>query len=98
MIEVRNKTEGPTQLVVRSFSGATDDAVAFTVLNIPGRNTYYIEDDRVVQVYVERSEKEGLIAWRKVSNTDFEKLFDPNNPRQRYIPGYRQEKSISEEI
>lgn len=96
MREIRNKSEGPTQLVVRSFAGATDNANEFTVLNIPGRNIFFIEDDRIVDVYVKRSEQQQLIASRKITKEDFEELYNPNNPKMRYIPGYKQ-KTMSEE-
>jgi hypothetical protein len=62
MIEIKNKTKSPIQLVIKSRT-----AKSFTTLNIPGvgagHNTYLLEDELNTE-YVERAEKLGLISTR----------------------------------
>lgn len=65
MIEIKNKTRSPIQIVIRSKKSPK----SFTTLNIPGigagNNTYYLEDERNTE-YVERAEKMGLISIKKI--------------------------------
>lgn len=72
MIEIKNKTRGPVQLVIRSRRSPK----SFTTLNIPGvgakNNVYYLEDERTTE-YVERAEKLGLISTRRISNRELNK-------------------------
>lgn len=72
MIEIRNKTRGPVQLVIRSKKAPK----AFTTLNVPGigagNNIYLLEDERNTE-YVERAEKLGLISTRQLSNKELKK-------------------------
>jgi hypothetical protein len=72
MIEIRNKTKSPVQLVIRSRKAPK----AFTTLNIPGigagKNTYMLEDERTTE-YVERAEKLGLISTKQISNKELKK-------------------------
>jgi hypothetical protein len=72
MIEIKNKTRGPVQLVIRSRKAPK----AFTTLNIPGvgagNNIYYLEDERNTE-YVERAAKMGLISTRYVTNKELNK-------------------------
>jgi hypothetical protein len=67
MIEIRNKTKGPVQLVVRSRKAPR----AFTTLIIPGvgkgHNVRLIEDELNTD-YIERVEKMGLISTRYLPN------------------------------
>jgi hypothetical protein len=67
MIEIRNKSRSPIQLVVRSRKGPRE----FCSLNIPGvgakKNVYLLEDERTTE-YVERAEKQGLISTRHIPN------------------------------
>jgi len=70
MIEVRNKTPGPVQLVVRSFSDRREHAKAMTVLNIPGRKTVLLEDERVVSEYLDRNVKWGLLTTRQIQSNE----------------------------
>jgi hypothetical protein len=67
MIEIRNKTKGPVQLVVRSRKAPR----AFTTLIIPGvgkgHNVRLIEDELNTD-YIERVEKMGLISTRYIPN------------------------------
>jgi len=70
MIEIKNKTRAPIQLVVRSRVGVPGSGSrAFTTLIIPGigkgRHTYYLEDERSTE-YVDRIEKMGFITTKKV--------------------------------
>jgi hypothetical protein len=72
MIEIRNKTRGPVQLVIKSKKAPK----AFTTLNIPGigagNNTYLLEDERNTE-YVERAEKMGLISTRHLTKKELNK-------------------------
>ena len=72
MIEIRNKTRGPVQLVIRSKKAPK----SFTTLNVPGigagNNIYLLEDERNTE-YVERAEKLGLISTRQLSNKELKK-------------------------
>lgn len=69
MIEIKNKSRSPVQLVVRSRTASK----AFTTLNIPGvgagKNIYLLEDERSTE-YIERAEKLGLISTRHISNKE----------------------------
>jgi len=66
MIEIRNKTPGPVQLVVRSFSDRREHAKAMTVLNIPGRKTVLLKDEQVVSEYLDRNVKWGLLTAKQI--------------------------------
>jgi hypothetical protein len=67
MIEIRNKTKSPVQLLVRS----TTVPSGFTTLIIPGigkgNNVKLIADERMTDV-IERVAKSGLISTRYISN------------------------------
>jgi hypothetical protein len=68
MIEVKNKTKSPVQLIVRSKTAPK----AFTTLIIPGiganSNVRLIEDEMATE-YIERVEKMGLISTKYIPNT-----------------------------
>ena len=68
MIEVKNKTKGPVQLVVRSKLAPK----AFATLVIPGigasKNVVTIADEMIVPDILERVEKTGMIATRYIEN------------------------------
>ena len=72
MIEIKNKTKSPVQLVIRSRTAPK----SFTTLNIPGvgagKNTYILEDERNTE-YVERAEKMGLISTRYLTKKELNK-------------------------
>lgn len=72
MIEIKNKTKSPIQLVIRSRKAPR----SFTTLNIPGigagNNIYLLEDERNTE-YVERAEKLGLISTRQVTKKELNK-------------------------
>ena len=68
MIEIRNKSAGPVQIVVRSFSDRREHAREMTVLNIPGKKTFEISEERVVPGELERKKKMGLINFRTIKN------------------------------
>ena len=72
MIEIKNKTKSPVQLVVRSRKAPR----AFTTLIIPGvgkgNNVRNIEDELVTE-YIERVEKMGLISTKYVPNNEIRK-------------------------
>jgi hypothetical protein len=67
MIEIRNKTKSPIQLLVRSKQNPS----SFTTLIIPGvgkgHNVKLIEDERMTDV-IERVVKSGHISTRYISN------------------------------
>jgi hypothetical protein len=68
MIEIKNKTRGPVQVLIRSRRSSK----SFTTLNIPGRNTYLMEDERNTE-YVDRAEKMGLISTRHLTKKELNK-------------------------
>ena len=72
MIEIKNKTRGPVQILIRSRRSPK----AFTTLNVPGigggKNIYMLEDERSTE-YVERAEKMGLISTRYLTKKEFNK-------------------------
>jgi len=72
MIEIKNKTKGPVQVLIRSRKSPK----SFTTLNIPGvgsgRNMYLMEDERNTE-YVERAEKMGLISTRHLTKKELNK-------------------------
>jgi hypothetical protein len=72
MIEIKNKTKGPIQVLIRSRRSPK----SFTTLNIPGigsgRNTYLMEDERNTE-YVDRAEKMGLISTRHLTKKELNK-------------------------
>lgn len=72
MIEIKNKTRSPVQLVVRSRKPVKGSGSrAFTTLNIPGigkgKHIYYLDDERKTE-YIDRIEKLGLITTKVVPN------------------------------
>ena len=72
MIEIKNKTKGPIQVLIRSRRSPK----SFTTLNIPGigsgRNTYLMEDERNTE-YVDRAEKMGLISTKHLTKKELNK-------------------------
>jgi hypothetical protein len=72
MIEIKNKTRGPVQVLIRSRTSPK----AFTTLNVPGigagNNVYMLEDERNTE-YVERAEKMGLISTRRLTKKELNK-------------------------
>jgi hypothetical protein len=72
MIEIKNKTKGPVQVLIRSRRSPK----SFTTLNIPGvgsgKNTFLMEDERNTE-YVERAEKIGLISTRHLTKKELNK-------------------------
>jgi hypothetical protein len=74
MIEIRNKTSGPVQLVVKSFSPRREHAKALTVLNIPAKKTRLLKDEQVVDTYLERNIKWGLLSARHIPNDEVHRI------------------------
>lgn len=72
MIEIKNKTRGPVQILIRSRKSPR----AFTTLNVPGvgagNNIYMLEDERNTE-YVERAERMGLISTRHLTKKELNK-------------------------
>ncbi len=72
MIEIKNKTRSPVQIVIKSLKKPK----SFTCLNVPGigagKNTYYLEDERKTE-YVDRAEQIGLISTRYITNKELNK-------------------------
>lgn len=68
MIEIKNKSRSPVQLIVRSRKAPR----SFTTLIVPGigkqKNIRLIEDELVTE-YISRVEKMGLIETRYVPNS-----------------------------
>lgn len=72
MIEIKNKTKSPVQVLIRSRTSPK----SFTTLNIPGiglgQNIFVIEDERKTE-YVDRAEKMGLISTRHLTKKKLNK-------------------------
>lgn len=72
MIEVKNKTKSPVQLVVRSRKAPR----SFTTLIIPGigkgKNVRLLDDELKTE-YVDRVERMGLISTRYIPNSEIRK-------------------------
>ena len=72
MIEIKNKTKSPVQILIRSKKSPK----SFTTLNVPGvgagNNTYLLEDERSTE-YVERAEQMGLISTRYITKKELNK-------------------------
>jgi hypothetical protein len=72
MIEIRNKTKSPVQVLVRSRKSPR----SFTTLNIPGigksKNVRLIEDELKTE-YVDRVERMGLISTKYIPNSEIRK-------------------------
>lgn len=72
MIEIKNKTRSPVQILIRSKKSPK----SFTTLNVPGvgagNNTYLLEDERSTE-YVERAEQMGLISTRYITKKELNK-------------------------
>ena len=72
MIEIKNKTKGPVQILIRSRKSPR----SFTTLNIPGigagNNIYLLEDERSTE-YVGRAEQMGLISTRHITSKELNK-------------------------
>ncbi len=72
MIEIKNKTRSPVQIVIKSLKKPK----SFTCLNVPGigagKNIYYLEDERKTD-YVDRAEQIGLISTRYITNKELNK-------------------------
>jgi hypothetical protein len=72
MIEIKNKTRSPVQILIRSRKSPK----AFTTLNVPGvgagNNVYILEDERNTE-YVERAERMGLISTRHLTKKEMNK-------------------------
>jgi len=72
MIEIKNRTRSPVQILIRSRRSPK----AFTTLNVPGvgagNNIYLLEDERKTE-YVDRAEKLGLISTRQLTKKELNK-------------------------
>ena len=71
MIVLRSKM-GPTQLVVKSFSPRREHAKALTTINIPGNKSVYLSDERIVDEYLERSKKWGLLSAKYIPDNEIQ--------------------------
>ena len=69
MIEIKNKSKSPVQLVVRSRKAPR----SFTTLNVPGvganKNVISIPDELHTE-YIDRLEKDGLITTKYIPNIE----------------------------
>jgi hypothetical protein len=67
MLEIRNKTRQPIQLIVRSRRKPR----SFTTLNVPGigsgKNIILLEDEKATD-YIDRVEAMGLISTQYLPN------------------------------
>lgn len=65
MIEIKNKTSSPIQLLIKSKVNK-----GLTCLNLPGvganKNTYLLEDERHTE-YIDRAEKAGFISQKRIT-------------------------------
>lgn len=73
MYEVKNRTSGPVQLVIRSRNSYSPlverrHSAALTCLNIPGFKTVYVEDERIVNKYLEQCKSSGLLSYKTTTN------------------------------
>lgn len=72
MIEIKNRTKGPIQILIRSRKSPK----SFTTLNVPGmgagNNVYLLEDERNTE-YVARAEQMGLISTRHLTKRELNK-------------------------
>lgn len=72
MIEVKNKSRSPVQIIVRSRKAPR----AFTTLIIPGigkgKNVRLIADELKTE-YIDRVEKMGLISTKYIPNSEIRK-------------------------
>jgi hypothetical protein len=72
MIEIKNKTKSPVQILIRSRTSPK----SFTTLNVPGigagNNIFMLEDERSTE-YVERAEQMGLISTRHITKKELNK-------------------------
>lgn len=73
MIEIKNITSGPVQLVIRSQNSYSamvprKHSAAFTCLNIPGFKTILIEDERIIDKYLQQNESKGLLKSKVLTN------------------------------
>lgn len=73
MYEIKNKTPGPVQLIIRSVDSRSPmverkHSAAFTCLNIPGFKTVLLEDERVIDKYLKQNEKWGLLSHRTLED------------------------------
>lgn len=71
MYEIKNRTAGPVQLVIRSRNSYSPlverkHSHAFTCLNIPGFRTVLIEDERIVDKYLEQCKTWKLLSYRQI--------------------------------
>lgn len=68
MIEIKNKTKGPVQLLIRSRTAPRQ----FTTINIPGigndKNVILLEEEKIIQEILDRVVKMGMISTRYVPN------------------------------
>lgn len=73
MHEIKNLTNGPVQLVIKSLAEDRPHSQAMTTLNIPGFQTKYIKDERIIKEYLKRGENYGLITSRVISDNEINK-------------------------
>jgi len=72
MIELRSKNQ-PVQLIVKSFSKRREHAKALTVKNIPANKRVYLPEERIVDEYLERCKKWGLLSARYIPDNEVPK-------------------------
>lgn len=73
MMEIKNRTSGPVQLLVKSFSPRREHSNAFTVQNIPGHKTIRLADERIVDEYLQRNKAWGLISYKYIPDIEAHK-------------------------
>jgi hypothetical protein len=73
MTEIKNLTNGPIQLVIKSLAPDRPHSQALTTLNIPGFGVKFVRDERIIKDYISRQEKYGLIKSRFISDNEINK-------------------------
>ncbi len=73
MFEIRNKTAGPIQLIIRSRDSYSPmvprkHSAAFTCLNIYGFKTILLEDEQVIDKYLKHNEKLGYLSHKVIQD------------------------------
>lgn len=69
MIEIKNKTKGPIQIMVRSRTAPKSFTTQIVKGIGSGQHICYIEDEKKTD-YIDEIEKKGLISVKYISNNN----------------------------
>lgn len=73
MFNITNRTNGCVQIVVKSFSKKRKNTKEISTLNIPARQKISLPDERIIDEYLNRYKKWGLISFEYVNEKDLAK-------------------------